>query len=227
MLHHRSSGVLGTEGATGINKENEGLPSERTKTPRTGLKLSEGGPVTGKLSPAASPNSKKLRLSHEPGRPVAASAAKTGLRDITNSALKRKLPVGDASTDSISPRLLVETKKRTLPSLKSHPAAPPSKLQIMNTASELDFSSIPDSQLPDIEYAPIEPVVEGGRSEETDGSEDLEQFDFTFLTQPCAPIVVPLSTADVASKFTTEFESELSLLSIEGSHLDKAFLDGM
>jgi len=200
------------ETAAGPDKENGGsMTPIGKKTPRTGLKMQAGGQRSGKVSPGGSPSSKKMKILSGAGKVVASPVVKSGLRDITNSAVKQKNVTIITHTDSIAPRLL-EGKKRSPPSsLIPHAVAPPSRLVIMNTASELDFSSMPDSQLPDIEHCAEKPLRKTG-----EGSDDdfFEQYDFTYLTQLTATSF-PGDCDIKKNTIVEEFESELSSLSIE------------
>ncbi len=212
MLQHQAS-------IESQNKENDAMSSVvRRKQVGSGLKqVNERSTMSGKASPAASPSSKKMRLMQDVGRSASTTpiTKSLGLKDITNSALKTINSTRSRQvTDSIAPRLLVESKKRPLSSLNGgYITAPPSKLHIMNTASELDFSSMPDDQIPDIEYVPIEP----NQACESSDSDIFDQFDFSFLTQQPAPPAEPL--IDLKKAFeTAEFESELSLLSVADKH---------
>lgn len=193
------------------NKENLISQSDRNKTPRTGLKLAAGENASTNVSPAASPNSKKMRLMGSASKAVASSVIKaTGLRDITNSAIKpRVVSIVENDTASVAPRLL-ESRKRSSSCQGSHPAAPPSKLYIMNTASELDFSSIPDELLPEIENVPHEPDCLAQESDE----DFFEQYDFTYLTQ-LTTTSLPGEQEFKRGFEETEFESELSTLTLE------------
>lgn len=207
----RQVGSTGPIEAANADKENILDPSDRIKTPRTGLKMAAGGQRSGQASPAASPSAKKMKVLTAAGKAVASPMLKSGLRDITNSAVKQKTVTIITNTDSVAPRLL-EGKKRSPPSLLiAHATAPPSKLQIMNTASELDLSSLADSQLPDIEYAPEEPERKAGECSDEDF---FEQYDFTYLTQLTATSFP--GDCDVKKNTIVEqFESELSSLSID------------
>lgn len=196
----------------GSNKENQVNPSEKVKTPRTGLKMAHGM-NSGNVSPAASPSSKKMRLMKDRAKPLATPSLKpTGLRDITNSSVKAKVQPRIESTASVAPHLL-NSKKRPLSAVKAHAAAPPSKLHIMNTASQLDFSSMPDSELPEVEVAPDVP-----KRECSDEDDFFEQFDFSFLTH--APLEERETDEELVEQAKAHFESnqfasELSQLSID------------
>lgn len=206
------------------DKENASNPVKMVKTPMIGAGLKmrmPGAAADGHVSPAASPNSKKMRLMRSPGK--ASSNLQTpilkpaGLKDITNSAVRsRTVNVHTRrTTDSVSPRLLVESnKKRSLPMLQNNPVAPPSKLHIMNTASELDFDSMPDSELPEVEVVPREAV----RVESSD-DDFFEQYDFSFIIDREATddeterSEAMLAEAKKAFE-VVQFESELSQLTI-------------
>lgn len=213
MLHRPSMGSLQAEGQ---DKENVINPSEKAKTPMSsttsGLKMRmmEGkGKVV--VSPAASPNSKKIRLAQTPGKTITTPAVKAlGLKDITNSEIRSRPTTARRVTDSVAPRLLVESKKRSLPSM-AHSIAPPSKLHIMNTASQLDFDSMPDSELPEVEVVPT-------KFEEDDDDDFFEQYDFSFIIEgsPKEEDRSDALLAETRKAFeTTQFESELSQLSID------------
>lgn len=208
-MHRQASATNVAAEPLGQDKENTIEPSIRAKTPRTGLKLVEGGQRSGNVSPAASPSSKKMRILSHAGNAVGVPSPKAkGLRDITNSALKPKSVTIVTNTDALSPRLLAG-RKRFLPSShKVQTIAPPSKLQIMNTASELDFSSMPDELLPEVELAPAQPHDKVESSDE----DFFEQFDFAYLTQ----LTATSFPGDLVKPFeASEFESDLSTLSID------------
>jgi len=206
------------------DKENASNPVKMVKTPMNGAGLRMRIPsatADGHVSPAASPNSKKMRLMRSPGKassnlqtPILKAA---GLKDITNSAIRsRTVNVNiRRTTDSVAPRLLVESsKKRSLPMLQNNPVAPPSKLYIMNTASELDFDSMPDSELPEVEVVP----KEAARTESS-GDDFFEQYDFSFIIgREATDDETERSEAMLAeakkSFESVQFESELSQLTI-------------
>lgn len=90
----------------------------------------------------------------------------------------------------------------------------------MNTASELDFSSMPDELLPEIETVPAAPE---GRGESSD-DDFFEQYDFTYLTQLTATSFPGDYDAKRGINEESEFESELSNLSIESLEDAKSVL---
>ena len=217
MLSQKSSKKDAIE-PLGLDKENVGMPLENLKTPATGLKQ-RGNALkasTNKQASPISPSNKKIRFSqHSPTsaaiKKLSTPALKNnvGLRDITNSVLKAT----PKFTDAISPNLLLnERKKRPLAMGDlSQSKLVPSKLHIVRNVEDIDFDSVRDSDLPDIEFASMEP-------EKLVHEDELETFDFSCLTRSGQ---AQTATADSQESsmakdiFVQEFDEAMSQLLID------------
>jgi hypothetical protein len=203
----------------GLDKENVGIPLDNLKTPAAGLR-SRGNvlkPSTNKQASPSSPSHKKIRFSQQSPTSAAIKKLSTpalknslGLRDITNSVLKAT----PKFTDAISPNLLLnERKKRPLALGElSQSSMIPSKLHIVRNVEDIDFDSVRDSDLPDIEFASMEP-------EKLVKDDELETFDFSCLARSGLAESTTVAAAEEESMtkdiFVQEFDEAMSQLLID------------
>lgn len=201
----------------GLDKENVGIPLEHLKTPGTGLK--QRGNIlrassTNKQASPVSPSNKKVRFSQNSPTSAAIKKLSTpalknshlGLRDITNSVLKAT----PKFTDSISPNLLLnERKRRPLTNVDmARTGALPSKLNIVRNIEDINFDSVNDSDLPDIEFASMEP-------EKLVRDDELETFDFSCLTRSFKSQATDVGESMVKDIFEEEFDEAMNQLVLD------------